>query len=70
MGQVIVQSTKTSGKIKLTATAENLPSATVAVSSEACLQRLAVPENAVLSNIFGQHPLKLRFLHFNLGSPQ
>jgi beta-galactosidase len=43
LSQVIVQSTKTSGKIKLTATAENLPSATVAVSSQACTPRLAVP---------------------------
>jgi beta-galactosidase len=43
LAQVIVQSTKTSGKIKLTAITDNLPSATVAVSSQACTPRLAVP---------------------------
>jgi beta-galactosidase len=43
LAQIIVQSTKESGVIKLTATAKGLTPATVSVQSQSCAPRPAVP---------------------------
>ena len=43
LAQVIVQSTKDAGEIKLTATCDNLPSATAAVQTRLCTPRPFVP---------------------------
>jgi beta-galactosidase len=43
LAQVIVQSTKDAGEIKLTATADGLTSATTLVNTQPCAPRPAVP---------------------------
>jgi hypothetical protein len=43
LAQVIVQSTKDAGEIKLTASADGLKSATVSVQTQPCMPRPSVP---------------------------
>jgi beta-galactosidase len=43
LAQIIIQSTREPGEIKLTASAEGLSSATVSVSSQPCTSRPAAP---------------------------
>ena len=43
LAQIIVQSTKDAGEMKLTATADGLKTATVSVQSQVCTQRPSVP---------------------------